>query len=264
MRVFPKALALALIFCLLAPGALAAKPKPTATPAPQETTRTVVEDVPELIQSVVDIAYREWDELHGKTLPRSNKYTKWWNNGSWGWCAGFVTWCMLEAGVPQDFEDVILAREEGDVEGIYHCKGSSPSKLIHSYLHMRRTTNIPQKGFIVVYGEESNRWVHVGLVVDVRLLDDGRYRLTTIEGNMANRVKMYIYDYDPDKAYSIKNKYPDNTNVTAVPEEDQEGEIDKNFRTYEIHSKSGNRKKPWYINCFLMPWVPEDYMGLGE
>ena len=265
MRKLRTAIALMTLICLLTPCASAAKKaKPIATPEPRNITREVVQDLPETIQAVVDIAYAEWDSLHGKSLPRSNKYTKWWNNGQWGWCAGFVTWVMLEAGVPQDYEEYILSQPEGSIEGIFHCKGSSPSKLIHSYLHMDRTTMIPQRGFIVVYGEDSNRWTHVGIVYDVRELDDGRYRITTIEGNMSNRVKMYIYDYDPDKAFSYKNKYPDNSNVSAVPEEDWEGEIDKNFRTYEIHTKSGNKKKPWYVTCFLMPWIPEDYMGDGS
>ncbi len=248
---------LLLTFCLLCSGsAFAAKAKPTPTPPPQDIVRDVI-DPPEIIQNVIDIAYTEWETLHGKTLPnKGNKYQTWWNNYKWGWCAGFVTWCMLEAGVPQDYEDVILARDEGDVEGIYHCKGSSPSKLIHSYLHMHRTTNIPQKGFIVVYGSESNRWTHVGIVCDVEPLENGKYRLTCIEGNMSNRVKMYIYDYDADIEYSIKKKYPDNTNITAVPEEERTGEIEKNYRTYDLRVYEKNKKKPWYVTCFLMPWVP--------
>ena len=255
--VMKRLVACLLVLLLLIPGSVslaAGKKKSTPTPPPQTIDPGLI-DPPEIIQQVIDIAYNEWNTVAGKRLPKSNKYTKWWNNYPWGWCAGFVTWCMLEAGVPQDYEEDILKREEGDFHGVYHCKGSSPSKLIHSYLHMHRTTKYPQKGFIVLYGEESNKWVHVGIVCDVEALDNGKYRLTCIEGNMNNTVRMYIYDYDPEKEYSIKRKYPDNSNISAVPQEERTGE-ESGFRTYNLHMKNKNKKKPWYINCFLMPWVP--------
>ncbi len=249
-------LLIAVCVLLVAPQAEAAskKAKATPTPAPVEIEREVVEP-PETIRNMLDIAWQEWDSLKGKALPKSNKYTKWWNNYEWEWCAGFVTWCMLEADVPQETQQNILAWEEGEVSGMMHCKASAPARLLQAYLHMHRTTNIPQKGFIILYGEETNKTVHVGIVYDVEKLPDGKYRLTTIEGNMSKTVKMYIFDYDPDKEYSIKNKYPDNSNVTAVPEEERTGEVTK-YRTYDIHVKSKNKKKPWYVNCFLMPWVP--------
>ena len=258
MKLFRSLLCLLLLLALLMPASWAAaakkKASPTPTPPPVEIDPEIAEP-PAVIRTVLDLAWQEWDTLRGKRLGKSNKYTKWWNNYEWEWCAGFVTWCMLEAGVPQDYEDAILAQPEGSVTGIYHCKGSSPSKLIHAYLHMHRTTMIPQKGYIVLYGEESNRWIHVGIVWDVEKLDNGKYRLTTIEGNMSNTVKMYIYDYDAEKDYSIKNKYPDNSNVSAVPQEERMGETSK-YRTYDLHQKGKDKKKPWYITCFLMPWIP--------
>ncbi len=247
---------------LFAGCAEAAKAKSTPTPAPVEIERQVAEP-PEIIQNMLNIAWQEWDTVKGKRLPKSNQYTKWWNNYEWEWCAGFVTWCMLEAGIPQAFEKEILAREEGSIRGIYHCKGSSPVKLLHAYLHMHRTTKVPQKGFVILYGEDANNKIHVGIVYDVQLLPDGRYRLTTIEGNMSNTVKMYIFDYDADSAFSIKNKYPDNSNVSPVPEEERTGEI-TNYRTYDIHVKGKNKKKPWYVTCFLMPWVPGEAESVEE
>ncbi len=232
----------------------ASKKKATPTPEPMEIEREVV-DPPEAIQKVLDIAWQEWDTVHGKALPKSNKYTKWWNNYEWEWCAGFVTWCMLEAEIPQESQKTILSWEEGPVTGLMHCKASAPARLLEAYSHMHRTTKIPQKGFIVLYGEETNKTVHVGIVYDVEKLPSGKYRLTTIEGNMSKTVKMYIFDYDADSEFSIKNKYPDNSNITAVPEEEQTGEITK-FRTYDIRVKNKNKKKPWYVTCFLMPWIP--------
>ena len=250
------ALLLILLFFTV-PADAAKKAKPTPTPAPVEIM-TDVADTPDIIQDLLDIAYREWETTQGKRLKKSNKYTKWWNNYTWEWCAGFTTWCTLEAGIPQDDEKVILATEEGSAEGIYSCKASSPTKLIHSFLHMHRTTMIPQKGFIILYGEESNYKVHVGIVYDVQKLDNGKYRLTTIEGNMSNTVKMYIADYEPVNVYQEQNHNPKASNLSAVPEEEREGETGKNARTYDLRYKSKNKRKPWYVTCFLMTWIPED------
>jgi len=248
-----------LILAITCPSlSLAAKSKATPTPMPQSISEEPV-DPPEIIQKALDIAYEEWQNTAGKVMKAPNKYTKWYNNASnVGWCAHFVTWCLMEAGVSMDEEKVVLAKPEGEpATGVYHIKGSSPSKLVHSYTHMHRTSSIPQKGFIVLYAEDYNMWVHVGLVYDVEKLDNGKYRLTTIEGAMAGTIKMYIFDYDPDAEFSYKNKYPDNTNVSQVPEEERTGEVSK-YRTYDLKVKDKNKKKPWYINCFLMPWIPGD------
>ncbi len=260
MKKWTALIAALLLFLLDLSPALAAKSKATPTPVPLEISREVV-DPPEVIRSMLDIAYQEWETLHGKSLKKSNKYTKWRNNAEWNWCAGFVTWCMLEANVPQEEQKTILEWEEGPVTGVLHCRAAAPARLLEAYSHMRRTTKIPQKGYIVLYGEEYNKTVHVGLVYDVVKLDNGLYRLTTIEGNMANTVKMYIFDYDPDSDFSYKNKYPDNSNVSAVPEEEQTEETSK-IKTYTIHVKDKNKKKPWYVTCFLAPWLPGE--GLSE
>ena len=246
--------AILLVLLLLLPSALAEKkPKATDTPVPAAITEDVAEP-PAVIQEMLDIAYREWEETAGKSLKKSNKYTKWWNNYDWEWCAGFTTWCTLEAGIPQDDEKVILKRAEGEVpDAIYSCKASSPAKLIHSFLHMRRTTMIPQKGFIILYGTGSNYKTHVGIVYDVEKLDNGKYRLTTIEGNMSNTVKMYIADYEPVDVFHDQKRSPKTSNLSEVPEEEKTLEEAKNL-TYTLRKTS---KKPWYVTCFLMPWVPE-------
>ncbi len=243
-----------LVLMMLVSTAFAAKPKTTPVPAPVDIQDTVA-DPPALIQDLLDIACREWEETAGKVLKKSNKYTKWWNNYTWEWCAGFTTWCTLEAGIPQDYEDVILKRKEGEVpEPIYSCKASSPTKLIHTFLHMNRTTMIPQKGFIVLYGKGSDYKTHVGIVYDVQKLDNGRYRLTTIEGNMSNTVKMYIADYEPVDVYHGQKENPKIRNLYPVPEEERTMTEARNL-TYQLRKKDN---KYWYITRFLMPWVPEE------
>ena len=240
----------ALLFALVllcSSSALAAKKeKATPTPAPVEIQPEPAEP-PEQIQHMLDIAYNEWETVAGKDQGVKNKYTTWFNNYNWGrnsWCAGFVTWCMLEAGIPQEVQDDVRSLEEGVCpEPVFHVKGSAPKKMAPGYLHMHRTTEIPQKGFIVLYGEGSNKYIHVGIVYDVQLKDDGLYRLTCIEGAMKNTVRMFVYDYDP-KAEKKKN-------IVLLPKEERTGEESK-FFTYAQHKKGSK----WYVNCFLMPWVP--------
>ncbi len=226
----------------------AKKEKATPTPAPV-LIQTEPADPPELISRMLDIAYQEWTDVNGADQGVKNKYTTWYNNYNWGrnsWCAGFVTWCMLEAEIPQTTQDEVRKYDEGTCpEPVFHVKGSAPKKMAPGYLHMHRTTEIPQKGYIVLYGENSNKYIHVGIVYDVELKSDGLYRLTCIEGAMKNTVRMFIYDYDMN---AEKKK-----NIVLLPDEERTREEAKNF-TYGQHKK-GSR---WYVNCFLMPWIPEE------
>jgi len=227
---------------LLTAGPALAKSKATPTPEPIDISVEPV-DPPEQIQNLLNIAYNEWETVAGKDQGKKNKYTTWYNNYEWGknaWCAGFVTWCMLEAEIPQDTLENIRNMPEEAPEPIYHVKGSTPAKLAAGYLHMHRTSRIPQKGFVVLYGEKSNKYVHVGIVYDVELLENGKYRLTTIEGAMKNTVRMFVYDYDP--AADMKK------DVSYLPDEERTQEETKVF-TYKKHGSGDG----WYVNCFLMP-----------
>ncbi len=234
----------ALLFLVASPALAASKKKSSATPTPVplEITEDVVEDVPDTIRQLLDLAYNEWKELNGKALPNPNKYTKWRNNYKYGWCGGFITWCMLEVGIPQQEHTEI---REGEVEGIVHVKEAGVGKLVTGYSRMNRTTMIPQKGFLVVYGKiKGNGLWHVGLVYDVKKLPDGKYRLTTIEGNLNNTVRMFVHDYDPAA--------PKSKNLTLVPKEERVLNETKAF-SYKHQYKNHNL----YINMFLMPWIPE-------
>ncbi len=222
------------------------KPSPTMTPAPIQVSESVLTP-PEQIQQVLDIAYNEWQTLNGKTLSKCNKYTEWRGKGvSFGWCGGFITWCMMEAGIPMETLENV---EEAPVEGLYHVKEASVGKLLRGYLRKDRMTLVPQKGYLLVYGvrKSANKTVHIGLVYDVEALGNGKYRITTIEGNMSNRVKMYIHDYD-------MNAEDRGLNLSVVPEDERTLEA-SNCLDYKIPKSDG---KPFYVNCFLMPWLPED------
>ena len=248
MNLLKRIVALLCVLLLFSVSAQAAKSKPTPTPAPI-SIQAEPADPPEQIQRVLDIAYQEWTTVNGKDQGVKNKYTTWYNNYNWGknsWCAGFVTWCMLEAGIPQAPQDEVKKYEEGTCpEPVFHVKGSAPKKMAPGYLHMHRTSRIPQKGFIVLYGEDSNKYIHVGIVYDVEMRSEGLYRLTCIEGAMKNTVRMFDYDYDINADQK--------KNIVLIPEEERKNEESKIF-TYGRHKKGAR----WYINCFLMPWIPED------
>lgn len=217
-----------------------ATPAPTPVPDPNAP---VEPQPPEIIRQVLEIAHQEWADLAGKRLSQSNKYT-WWRCGKgckFGWCGGYVTWCMLEAGVPMDeLQDV-----PETVEGAYHVKEASVGKLLKGYQKLGRTSAIPRPGYPVVYAvrKSANKTIHVGLVYQVQDLGDGVYRLTTLEGNVSNRVKMYQYDYD-SKAQGTED------NMRPVPEDERTMEPNV-YTSYKLHADN------WYINTFLMSWVPE-------
>lgn len=251
---FSRLMALTLVLCTLCSCALASA---TPTPPPVQMEPTVL-DVPEEIQQVIDIAYNEWQELNGKRLKQVNKYTEWRGKGvGFGWCGGFITWCMMEAGIPMEELEYFKANgDENDfmtVDGVMHVKEASVGKIMRGYQIMNRTSQVPQKGYLLVYGCDYNKTIHIALISDVEQLDDGKYRITTIEGNMSNRVKMYVHDYDMN-AENWKQ------NLSEVPEDERTQEETDCF-DYTLPkakpSSSASKKAPYYVNCFLMTWVPE-------
>ena len=234
-----------LLFC--SSSALAAK-----TYTAREITTEVVQDIPEAIRQVLDYAYEQMIEADGKNLKDKNKFTKWRNNYSFEWCGGFVTWCMLEAGIPMEEKNKI---KEGEVEGLFHVKEAGVGKLYDGYAKLNRITRVPQKGFIAVYGNEgkggSTPYYHVGLVYDVEKLSESGYRITTIEGNVeGHRIRMFVRDYDLSMASDKKTKSKD---MTLVPEDERTQEETDLF-SYGYAYK----KKNMYITIFLMPWIPEE------
>ena len=233
--------------------AQAAKSAPTPTPPPLEISQEVLQP-PAQVQQMLDIAHDEWVAAKDKTFKRVNKYTEWRGKGvGFGWCGGFITWCMMEAGIPMaEIEEI----EEGPVSGVVHVKEAAVSKLLQGYQRMYRSTLVPQKGFLVVYGAQSyNRTNHIGLVVDVQPLGDGKYRLTTLEGNMGSTVKMFVHDYDM--------LAEETQNLTEVPAEERVEKESKNF-SYEVKylwNAQKTKKYFFWINCFLMPWLPGEHLA---
>lgn len=268
MKHILSALLIALTLLTLCPCALAASSTPTPPPVAIQESPAVP---PQIIRDALDVAYTEWETLAGKTLARVNKYTEWRGKGvGFGWCAGYITWCMMEAGVPmyemEHFLDESNDTKEGfyPVEGVMHVQEAGVGKLLRAYQRMNRTTMVPQPGYILVYGCSYNKTIHVGLVYDVIALGGGRYRITTLEGNMSNRVKMYIRDYDMNAQVNTNNRK--STNLFEIPE-DERTLPESTYVDYSVvsakPSSSASNKYMYYVHCFLMPWVP-GYPALPE
>ncbi len=256
------ALLLLVIFLLMDTSAALAKGKSTPTPLPPEVPAEVLQEIPGTIRDVLDLAYSELLEVNGQELKKKNKYTKWRNNYEFGWCGGFVTWCMLELGIPQD---TWQNTPKNEVQGLVHVKEAGQGKMYTGYEKMNRITMIPQKGFVVMYGNTDSKYgasefYHIGLVYDVELLDNCLYRITTIEGNVTldfkeedgtrhkagHTVRMYTRDYNPN----AEKKKDD---LTLVPEEERDQEESVIFSYDYTYNNPA-----MYISYFLMPWVPGD------
>ena len=244
-----------LIFLCAFPFSAFSDTEPTATPEPLVIRRTVAEP-PEVIRTMIDVARTEWEQLDGKKLSKSNKYTQVFNEYEWGWCASFTSWCAMKADVPRASLNAIRKLPEGEADPVFTCFTTSPGKYLSAFQHMHRTTMIPQKGYWILYGDRTNYCVHIGLVCDVELLENGKYRLTTIEGNMKNSVIMYLADYEPVDVYYEQHHRPSVSNLTVIPEEERNLAEQKNlFYRLRISDSDGS---DWYVTCFLMTWIPED------
>ena len=253
---FRRALAAVSLFLLLFCPVLSARAAaPTATPEPLQISKSVA-DPPDVIQALIDVAVSEWESVGGKRLPKSNKYTQIFNPDEWGWCAGFTSWCAFRADVPRASRNEIMKMPEGESDPVFTSFTTSPGKYLVCFQHMRRTTMIPQKGYWILYGDRTNYCVHIGLVCDVERLENGKYRLTTIEGNMKSTVMKYVMDYEPVDVYYEQNRRPTVSNLSVVPEEERTLEEAKNF-TYRIRV-SDTDGSDWYVTCFLMTWFPPD------
>ena len=134
-----------LLSLLILAGSAAADGKAKA----REIRTDVVQDIPDTIQQVLDLAFSEWQAADAQELKTSNKYTLWRNNGEWGWCGGFITWCMLALDIPQEEKNNTPSHE---IDGLVHVKEAGVGKLYDGYARMNRITRVPQKGFIAVFG----------------------------------------------------------------------------------------------------------------
>lgn len=207
------------------------------TVLPDETENN---PVPALIQKAVDIALSEWEQVGGQGLPkdtRGNKYNKWWGYAV-GWCGAFAGYCLDTAGIPMDSEDSINKLKPLDNGDPHAIRAAGVPKLSTGYTNLGRNTKIPRPGYLVIYGsvKDTYGYKHVGLVTDVKNLEDGLYLVSTVEGNMGSTVKRYCYIYDS------RNMLHENLKEAPAEEQTIPGV------NYTPHQNT------WYVTEFCATW----------
>ena len=162
---------------------------------------TVGDDqLPQVIKNYIYVLNREFYSVKRSRLPKYNKYAKWYygRRKEVGWCAVFTIYCANAAGTNP------LTLKEIDAENPPMVQFVRQGQVGHQYdgfLDMGRFVSVPKPGYLVIYADMSNsyRTTHIASVTDVQDLGNGRYAVTTIEGNMSNSVKSYSYLYDSNK-----------------------------------------------------------------
>ncbi len=200
---------------------------------------TVSEDaMPALIRAAVDLALQEWQDNLGKTFTQRNKYTAWYcgtgPNCYFGWCGGFVSYCLDTAGVPMDDYNSAVPHDNLP----YAIRAAGVGKLITGYTKMGRITKVPQAGYLVVYGQRNrSTTIHVGMITEVIDRGGGIYELRTVEGNVSNRIKRYNYLYDTTNT----NEH----NMRVLPADEQ---TDTATYQYTLHQDD------WFVANLCQTW----------
>lgn len=200
----------------------------------------VTEDaVPPLIRDAIDLALSEWETYLGKTFTQRNKYTAWYCGTGpkcyFGWCGGFVSYCLDTVGVPMDDPPDSVPHDSGEP---YAVHAAGVGKILKGFTNMDRVTTVPKPGYLVIYGKRDYyNYMHVGMITEAEDLGDGTYIVKTVEGNMSSRIKRYCYLYD-----SLNTSQ---RNYRSIPEEQW---TEKDIYQYTIHQKE------WFIYAICQTW----------
>ena len=155
---------------------------------------------PPEIQQAIDLAIEDWKEANNEAFPKYNLYTKWVNPGAkngFGWCGAFVGYQFDEVGVTMDKEYRAKSAPPLKDGSPFVVRQASQTKLFEGFQSRNRLSNIPQPGYIVIYGKRgSTPYTHVALVTAVQEMGEGVYMLDTVEGNLNSRIRRYRYLYD--------------------------------------------------------------------
>jgi hypothetical protein len=207
--------------------------------------------IPPEIRAMIELAAEQFDAHGGKTLKRSNEYTVWYygDKTAIGWCAAFTSWCAFHAGVETLKEKQVdaffsedpidMAYEPiSDIPDVFMPREANVARCRNMFIHTGRLTDIPMPGYQIFYGRIGGApTLHTGLVESVRVIKEGVYELTTLEGNVGNRVKRFCVRYTVEP----KRKHH---NLTAVPGKER---VVENAQ-YKLHQED------WYITGFGQSW----------
>ena len=248
-----KKVCLALLMMLCAAPALAdqAPVKMETPPAAIETQAegeletyglTFPEDMPLAARNFVLTARAEFEKNDWQRLPKNNEYTRWYfhDEREIGWCSVFQIYCAQHSGLQLIRYKQGVNVAQGDC--ISAMEGRVGNVRLAFEEHDRwvdaEKGGVPKPGYLVIYGVQgSTPYTHVAIVESVTPLEDGRYELTTIEGNLNSTVRRLNYRYDP----TPKKVYH---NMFVVPED----EITQENCQYTL------QKDTWYITGFCATW----------
>lgn len=212
-------------------------------------TVTVSDDaMPEVIKNYIYVLNREFYSVKRARLPKYNQYAKWYygRKKEVGWCSVFTIYCANAAGTnPIGEKEVDLA----NVPAVQFLREGQVGNQYDGFFAMNRFVDVPKPGYLVIYADMDNayRTVHIASVTDVQDLGDGRYAVTTVEGNMSNSVKSYCYLYDSTKSNHLignKDRNKLQFNMSELPAEQQTDPLVQ----YELHTDH------WSVFGFCQTW----------
>lgn len=209
------------------------------------------ESPPPEIQRMIEIAREQFEKHGGKTLKKTNEYTVWYygDKTAIGWCGAFTSWCAAQAGVTMLKEAQIIALVDGDdskltyekieaIPDVFMMQEVNIIRCRNAYIKADRLVDIPKPGYQIFYGRVGGApTLHTGFVESVRLIEDGVYEITTLEGNVGSRVKRFCtrYTLEPKRKHR---------NFSVVPSKER---VVENAQ-YKLHNAD------WYITGFGKTW----------
>ena len=103
----------------------------------------------------------------------------------------------------------------------------------------------------MIYGYRDHKessaypYAHVGLVTDVQDLGEGKFLISTVEGNLSSRIKRFTYVYDSNiPANKAKPNAKTNLNMFDAPD-DVTRVPDIQYTPHQNY---------WYVTEFCMTW----------
>lgn len=210
---------------------------------------TVSQETPtELAKNMAYIAQREFLQTQRSKLPKYNKYAQWYygKKKEVGWCSVFTIYCANAAGAnPLKRGDTAQVL----VEDTLYLREGQVGHQYDGFIALDRFGSIPRVGYMVIYADMSKayRTTHIGIVVDVKDQGQGLYRIRTVEGNMSNTVKSYVYLYDSAKdnhLVGVEKGRKLQYNMSEVPMKDRTDPLPQ----YQLHTDH------WAVFGFCETW----------
>ena len=197
--------------------------------------------VPDQVQQVIEAAIADWAAASEKPFPKYNQYTQWFNpaaKNGFGWCGAFVGYHYENAGIEMNKEYRAKNAPPLTDGSLFAVRQASQTKLFEGFQSRNRLSNIPEPGYYIIYGRRgSTPYTHVGLITAVTPMENGVYKLETVEGNLGSRIKRFSYLYD-----SLAEKK--DRNIKSLPADMQTDPTTFNY-TYVDN---------FYINVFGQTW----------